>query len=235
MVEVECPTCGEKYSKLGLHWFKSSSCSFPDFSDEQYEIITGVVMGDGCVEKRNKNPNLQCQMISREYLKYLDRKFGCFSRGVTLHRTSEEGYRMNKESGFSPNAVKKDYSDLYRWRSRSHPNLQEFSDWYSTGKKVWPEDIELTPTVLKHWYCGDGHWDNSDSHNRIKISMNNESENKNKVGNIFQDVGLPRPSNYNESQRNCLAVFTADQSHRLWEYMGDPLPDFEYKWPPEYR
>jgi len=70
--------------------------------------------------------------------------------------------------------------------------------------------------------------------------MANEIENTEKVGQMFENVGLPSPSNYNISERKdgsetCNAQFTVDQSKELWEYMGEPLPDFEYKWPRRFR
>lgn len=32
----------------------------------------------------------------------------------------------------------------------------EYSRWYPQGTKVVPRDLRLTPTVLLHWFCGDG-------------------------------------------------------------------------------
>lgn len=198
-------------------------------------------MGDGCVNKQAKNPHIMCGMVSQNYLKYIDNIFGCLGNGVSLHKTAKESAKQCKNRGFSPNAKEENYSDIYQWRSRSHPKLQKFADWYSTGKKVWPKDIKLTPTVLKHWYCGDGHWKNKDGDNYIIISMSNEVENQHKIDKMFENVGLPTPSNYNISKqqksnnKKCDAKWTVDQSKELWDYMGKPLPDFYYKWPEQYH
>ena len=106
---------------------------------------------------------------------------------------------------------------------------------------MWPEDIELTPTVLKHWYVGDGHCDNSSSHNHIQISVSNEVKNTEKVFKYFSNVGLPQPSNHHISEqiksenKKCDIVWGVEESYELWDYMGEPLPDFNYKWPEEYR
>jgi hypothetical protein len=203
-------------------------------------MITGILMGDGYIHQSKKNPQLQVEMISPNYLQYVANKFGILGGKVNLYQTASEGAQRNRKTGFRPNADKVNYSDVYRWYSMAHPELKKFSKWYSTGKKVWPKDIELTPTVLKHWYCGDGHWRNYKNTNHIVISMSNESEEKEKVSQIFESVGLPSPNNYEIQKRKdgsetCNAAFTVDQSKELWEYMGDPLPDFEYKWPEEYH
>jgi len=150
--KVECPECGEKYKQLGQHW--TGSCSAPQLTKQQYDIVVGLLMGDGNLRRNGKNPHIKIVMISPNYLEYLDEMFGCLGTGIRLTQTAAESAKRNRDSGFSPNAKEENYSDLYQWRTRSLPELHDFN-WYKTGKKVWPEDIELTPTVLKHLYCGD--------------------------------------------------------------------------------
>jgi len=234
-MEEVCQQCGKKYKEIGQHWVQSNSCSHPKFTTHQREIITGILMGDGCLDRGNKNPYLIVEMISPDYLSHIQQQFSSFGTGVKLLRTAKEGAKKNRNSGFHPNAREENYSDVYRWRSRSHPELHKFAEWYSTGKKVWPANIKLTPTVLKHWYCGDGSWDNSARNNRITIAMNNEVNNINKIEQMFENVGLPSPNNWDINTNSCKAVFSVEQSEELWEYMGKPLPDFEYKWPKRYR
>lgn len=235
-----CEQCGNEYKEIAKHW-SMSNCEWPSFTDQQREIITGLLMGDGSINRsKNRNPRLECSMISPNYLKYIDEKFDIFGKGTSLRQTAKESAESNRNRGFRTNAKAENYHDLYIWRSMAHPELQEFENWYSSNKKVWPKSIELTPVVLKHWYCGDGNWNNSSTNNYIAISMSNEKNNTGKVSKIFERVGLPAPSCYVTSERTdgsirCSAQFTVEQSKELWEYMGEPLPDFEYKWPEKYR
>jgi len=230
-----CNQCAEEFERIANHW-NQSNCSHPEITNQQKEIVTGLLMGDGCLPSRgSRNPKIRASMTSPNYLKYLDRGFGIFGNGVKMEKTAKESALENRRSGFRPNAKEENYSDVYLWYSMNHPELQEFESWYSSGEKVWPEDIELTPTVLKHWYLGDGHWNNGSTNNNISIAMTNESENTSKVSEMFKRAGLPSPSNYCFSSNNCQAQFTVDQSNELWEFMGEPLPDFEYKFPPEHR
>jgi hypothetical protein len=228
-----CEQCENQYERVTTHWARSSSCSHPDLSYHQKQIITGTLMGDGIIEKDfNRNPSLVVRTITPNYLKHIDEKFGLLGTGVSACRTAEEGAKSARSSGIDKDANAENYSKLYRWASVNHPDLHEFHDWYSTGQKVWPEKISLTPTVLKHWYCCDGHYDNREYNNRIKIAMSNEIENKKKIKSMFRRSDLPEPSNYTKYGH---IEFTVDSSKYLWEYMGEPLPDFDYKWPDRYQ
>lgn len=233
---VECPECGESYQKIGLHWYGSPSHR-PELTQRQIEVTTGLLMGDGWININSKNMFLCADMISPNYLEYLDNLFGIISNGVRLKDTAYESAEKARKSGFRPDAKEENYSNKYSWRTKAHPKFNEFREWYSTGEKVWPEDIKLTPTVLKHWYVGDGNYDNHESCERIKIAMSNEIENTEKVSNYFQSSGLPKPTNFTEFDngfgKSCVAQWTTEDSHKLWDYMGKPLPDFEYKWPEE--
>jgi len=154
-------------------------------------------MGDGNINRGGKNPRLEVEMVSKNYLQYISDVFGILGGEVRLTHTAAESAKDVRQSGLGPNAKKENYSDVYRWRSISHPEMHKFASWYKSGEKVWPKDINLTPTVLKHWYCGDGHWHNSNSKNHIKIAMSNEADETKKVSRMFESAGLPSPSNYN--------------------------------------
>lgn len=70
--------------------------------------------------------------------------------------------------------------------------------------------------------------------------MSNEFEHTDKIDVIFGNVGLPSPNNYVMYERkdgsiDCTAHFTVDQSEELWDYMGEPVPGFEYKWPESFK
>lgn len=238
---TECPKCEESFENLGGHLTLSTTCDHPKLSQKQREVTTGLLMGDGWIDvgQNNGNPRICSKMISEKYLNYIDEIFGVFGTGVRLLKTAEESAKDVSKRGFVEGAKAEDYSDVYIWKSRRHPDFDVFADWYSSGKKIWPENIELTPTILKHWYCGDGHWHNSGTSNYIIISMANEYKNTSKIDNMFEKSGLPSPNNYVIQKVNgnmqCNAEFNVSESKQLWDYMGKPLPNFEYKWPERYK
>lgn len=218
----ECPSCNNNYNQLGQHWSKDNECR-PNILKENKEILTGILMGDGSVVgKDSGNPSIKIQMNNKEYLEYLSESCGWL---------------------FTQN-ISDSQQKTFTIRTVSHPEISEFADWYSSGEKVFPNDIDLSPTVLKHWFVCDGskNFSSGESANpRIILYMSNEHKNTDKIDSYFGYVGLPKPSNYvirereryynNETHIACSAQFTVEQSRELWSYMGEPLPGFERKWP----
>lgn len=226
-----CPECDERYYSMGTHWSHNPDHR-PSLTDHQKEIITGSLMSDGCINRTSKSPLLQIVMISPNYLEYIDNEFGILSTGVSLSQTAEESAMESRENGFRPNADGENYHDLYILRTRCLPELQEFADWYETGEKVWPStDIDLTPTVLKHLYIGDGNFHD----NAIRISMNNERDRIDDVKGMFRRKGFdPMNVDIQDMKAGGKKVdmyFSKQTSDEMFEYMNGPLPDFEYKFP----
>lgn len=211
---AECHLCGNSYTRLSQHWARSKDCSYKKPTVEQYEILTGLVMGDGFVGRNSKNPYIGATTTNKEYLKLLDSTFPTLSTGVVP---------VENLSAFDGGSTE-NYSKQWAWRSRCNPFFQQYANWYKSGVKVWPSDIEMTPLTLLHLYVGDGCLVDRRS---IKITMKNEYANKQKVSGYFQSAGLPEPDYWNSYS----ACWNKDGSQVLFEYMGEPLPAFDYKWP----
>jgi hypothetical protein len=214
-----CPDCGTEYSKLGSH-LAQSDCEYPGLTDHQHEIVTGTLMGDGDIKVHSdaKNPIYRVRVIDKPYLEYIDSKMGHHTTGVSL-------------------SIERDgYNDLWAVRSIASPIFEQYRNWYSSGEKQFPEDIKLTPTVLKHWFCCDGH--RNINHDYIKITATNEKDNEGKIRSMFNRVGFEinnwSISENSSGEKKCDILFTINESARMWEYMGSPPPGFEYKWPDRF-
>ena len=235
---TSCPNCEYSGNLRGLsgHW-RFNESHRPKFTEKQEDIIIGLLMGDGSINTGSSNCKIQCNSITLEYLEYLYNEFYPLSSKPKLRATAEQLAENNRNTGFDENANAETYSDSYFWHTLTHPELNKFNSWYNEDKKVWPRDINLNSTILKHWYVGDGHY-NRES-NRIQLSMNNESENNKKVETYFQDIRNISIDYWNKNERSgkmeCIAQFNADTSDELFEFMGEPLPGFEYKWPERFK
>jgi len=227
-----CPNCGSEYKRVTQHW-AMSDCSYPEFTDKQWEILTGLLMGDGCVtSEEGRNPRFMVNMITKEYLEWLDNQFGILSTGVRHQKTPEQSAEQSALNINSNNC-----SDVYRWTTIRHPKLKELRDWYDSGKKVWPKS-KLSPTAIKHLYVSDGSYEKYGSSNHIRIHLSNELENREEVSKMFKESGYPiqkwriyNRDNRKSNTKKASVDFSVDVSEKIWKDIGKPLPGFEYKWP----
>jgi len=228
-----CPECGERFKQLGYHW-SQSNCGYPKLSDQQESIIRGVLMGDGYMSggsTENSNPYLVVSMTNNEYLEYLKGALNPFIASLSMKLTGEENAQEKRDSGFRPNAEEDNYSDIYWLQSRSHPDLQKYRNWYSSGKKVFPSDLDFNETVLKHWFVCDGSYDGS----RAEIALSNESGNEEKIASYFDQIDMPEPNwSYRTNSEGTEVVtiyYNKFWTGKFFDRIGDPVEGFKYKWP----
>lgn len=227
---MQCFSCDYEGNKRGLgSHYGSSPDHRPALSDEQHDIITGLLMGDGHINRSKKTPNLRAEMINKEYLQYLDNKFPHISLGVTKSRTSSQQAKNHRDSGFNTDASSDTYSDCYWWETMAHQELFEYADWYESGEKTFPDNIEISPTILKHWYVCDGGLNDGS----IRIYLHNERNNKDKIQRYFDSVCKDNIawSEVDRGNRSHTSInFTRRDTDHLLSYMEGPLPGFSRKW-----
>ena len=207
---VTCPTCETEYASggVGVHWSRSD-CSYPTPNEYQHEVLTGVLMGDGtCFESGGNNPRFKVAMITEPFLAWLADLFG-----PMVSEATESKYNDGESS-------------IWTLRFRSAPYLNEYLDWYGSGEKRFPENLELSPTIAKMWYVCDGGISKGEQKkwNRIQFSVSNEKDRGDYLCRLFNEHGFD-PTLSHHTLR-----FTTDESKRLLEWMGDPPPGFGYKW-----
>lgn len=232
---VECPGCGDLYNGLGHHWTYEEDCR-PEITDEQWDIIEGLMMGDASAVKNNKNVYIQCNMTEKKFLDWIDEKLGALSRGVWFHESAKERATKDRETGWNPGAKEENYNDQYKIETRGHPAFNKFRDWYPhPRKKKFPEDIDLTPLKFKVWYCCDGSIKRKNSKRRnpyISISSTNEAKSDELFEEIFSDIPVsPSIIKHNRDGRiDGDLRFTVEETEWLWSWMGGSLPGFREKW-----
>jgi hypothetical protein len=189
-----------------------SECSPPDISQEQHEILAGLLMGDGSMSHRDRDqPAIRVRMGNKEYLEYLHDIFNPMTTGVS--GAAETG-------GWETN------TQMYRLRWRGRPEYQQYASWYDTGGKRFPSDLTLTPTVLKHWYVCDG---SLNTRGVMSIGIKNEEDRKDFIEQLFEEKGFE----VGRWDQNGSAIFHAHVRDQLLDWMGEAPPGFEYKWSDE--
>jgi len=199
-----CDYCGNHYTDLGNHYFYNPSHR-PGVTSHQSDIITGVLMGDGRINRNSKNPRFCVEMVAPEYIEYLSSKLSPLVSCVSDDRKIGERNVQQKNC----------------LETITHPQLEKFASWYSSGDKIFPDDINMNPTILKHWYVTDG---NLNTGRYPSIRATNESENGEKIESYFN--GTPLNTSFSSG-----TLRFPDSKDKFFEYIGEPLPGFEYKWP----
>jgi len=203
---VECSDCGGLFNHIGSH-ITSSSCDFQNISDYEKEIYKGILLGDGCISGRDRVPYFSVSMSGES------------GKEFTLWLSNELEVSTVR---FEKKLDKDNHNTVYTLRTQSHDYFNQLSDWYSSGEKVYPNDLELTPTILKMWYISDG----SLSDSGPIITCWNESERSNFLMSLFSEIDLD--VTWQSGNSNIYIRKSSQQD--FFEYMGSPVPGFEYKW-----
>jgi len=220
----QCNDCCNEYERIAQHW-ALSSCDYPEMSDYQHELVTGLLMSDGCVSS-NENSKARLRVVStdREFLEWIDSQFPQIGSGIGKKRQNN-----------SDLVSEYDLKDVYTWHSKRHPVFEQYEQWYESGEKVWPDDIDLTPATLAMLHAGDGHFVEEGRLGSIQIAMANEHGNEEKIEEMFERAGFEVMSWYRSEREdgswNHAAVFSVDDTEKMFEYMIDCPPGMERKWP----
>ena len=197
-------------------------------SNYKQEMLIGLLMGDGTIENQEGgNPCLRVGMSNEKFLTWLSGELGDIVSSISLDSTAEEIAQNLRNSGFRPNTKEENCQDHYILNTRRLPWIEYLESWYDTGEKRFPDDLKMTPTIAKMWYCGDG---GVNITNKIcEIKSSNEKDRPEYLKGLFEQVG------FSPSFDNAKLRFSQKESNDLLEWMGSPPPGFDYKWPENFK
>lgn len=114
-------------------------------------IIDGCLLGDGYLQKWNKESNQSCPYFAKRN-KYYDHIE--FVAKKIFSDKWEKRIKINNEKFLGKNQT------IFTLRSLSNCKLQlYYKRWYpkyNGYKKIVPKDIKITPELLLHWFLDDG-------------------------------------------------------------------------------
>lgn len=200
-------------------------------NDERLQAIcAGLVMGDANL---NEDPGkrgsaLNLEMTNKRFLDWVAENMDDICSNLSLKSTAADLAAKNREYGYEVN--EDNYHDIYTLRTRRLPYFAEMRQkWYGAGTKVYPESLSLTPMVTKVWYCCDGSLVRPEGRPEYPvIYCANERTRAGRVESLFDGSGLS--PNFNDSGGGAVQ-FRHGEATAFFDWIGDPLPGFEYKWP----
>lgn len=224
--ETRCPHCGEWRKIIASHWSRGD-CSYPPISQYKMNLCTGMLMGDGNVDRSGKTPRLEFSSVNKTFLNWLTTELGWLGGSVTLKETSVE--KAQDETSVCNSDDPEDYYDSYRMRAMSHPTFDGLASWYDSGEKVYPVDLTPSPELLKMWYVSDGTlcWSNKNPY--IKFKSEKEKERPEAIQSVLNKAG------FTVTQSDHTFFLPTDQTEDFLNYLGDPVSGFAYKFATESR
>lgn len=223
---VECVTCSEVYRNIGKH-IQQSECEYPEINSYTESLLIGMQMSDGWVTKGESGSILHAKMINKEFLEWYITQLSIFTSGVTMELAASEIAEQARETSFSPSAKEKNYNDIYRIHTMTHPYIDNI-------KELDLESIELDSDIVKIWYCGDGglHWSENSVYAKLtkKGTYSEIGMLADKFGELGFDVTVDDIHNGAKVIR-----FKSSSTEKLLEWIGPSPPGFEYKWEVESK
>ena len=114
------------------------------------EVLDGELLGDGAYAWSSRENSARFDMTVAEKNKaHVELLHGILSSQMPLKLASSKGWYEYKGERIITDRVR--LFSLF-----SHSLAEQKRRWYANGKKQAPDDLVLTPTVLRHWYYGDG-------------------------------------------------------------------------------
>lgn len=188
------------------------------FSEYQHQLIKGVLMGDGCIQRRdneNHNPYFVVTMKNRQFIDWLADQLADIVASV------------KKRSGEYAETL-----DNQQWtlKTYSHPVFRNYADWYTSGQKRWPLDEPITELELKMLYVTDGSPVKHPESWAAKISAINECDRRGEVSEMFKrefEIDI----SWHSSDKNTDGVIyiSSEYADIMWNQKS--VPGFGYKWP----
>jgi hypothetical protein len=216
-------------AKLGIkrnHKFRLRKNYYTLANDQEFfQIINGELLGDGCVTKDKRGYcSFNYCTSNKEHIKELHSYIAKKTNSQSRIYQNKQKSRLYDGRIFKENVINQFIIN--------HAVFRDFySRWYYAGKKVVPNDIELTPLVTRHWYIGDGSISTVGSP-VITLYTNSFSEDEvNLLVNKLIDVGIRAKRNFAlKSKKQYSIRISGINVFVCLEYIGAPAVGYEYKW-----
>lgn len=205
-----CPTCDREFQRIGKHW-ADGKCDYPTISQEQREIIAGLIMGDGTTcgtgarKRDTKFPYFEVEMTNKDFIWWVAGKLKPLTSNV-IERSHEE-----KET-------------TYRTYTVSHPSLQTVDIWRKMKHPAsLPWEMEWTPLILKMLYVSRGrlHWVDGG----VNIAIQSQQ-----VVHLLRQLFDEKGWEYSTVKGRPRIYLNRPYTKQFFEYLGEPSTGFEYKW-----
>lgn len=192
---------------------------------EQQDVLSGVLLGDGHLTKRNSgNSQLSYLSCRKEQARFV----GSFFVELLVPETKDEP----KHSSIVDKRTGRTYHQ-YRIRTQNNPTFSKLRHlWYQGDRKIIPENLTLNGKICLFWYMDDGGLINTNGGQEIKLSTHCFSKRE------IEKQLLPQLSVFNprlQLEHGTVPQFSIriprDKIQAFLSFVGDcPIEELRYKW-----
>ena len=136
-----------KKLKIGAN--KRDKYPFIYLSDRQKQIFDGLVISDACIrlprKYSNQHPSFSLTSIHNSFIEDVKYKIPLRWSKTYVRLANSQKNRNNKTS----------YTILTNNNYTTELST-EYKRWYNNYIKIIPQDLKISPILLKYWFYGDG-------------------------------------------------------------------------------
>jgi len=119
-------------------------------STELRGFVTGLILGDGTIDKGTNKRAFEIKSINKEFIEYINKVFNDI--------TPFSSY-IKELDGYTKNGV--NHKKYYIFRTKAHPYFNKLFHYFYNDyrhRKVYSKTLDwLTPRGLANWYMSDGY------------------------------------------------------------------------------
>jgi hypothetical protein len=195
-------------------------------SEKEVSILQGLLLSDGYLGRRNMTPRFGITSIHKPYVKWISTNLPFDFRRI---------YSV-PEKYVNRNGKIYRYKECHQLSTNADRSLISFAQtWYPNGKKIVPRSLKLNPTVLLHWFLGDGSSSYSKNSKSICVSFSTDSFSENDCEFLIEQLYQLHPqlqfNKYHSKGKPFLRSGRKETVGAFFDIIGTPLLQcFAYKW-----
>jgi len=187
-------------------------------TDEQKEIIDGILLGDGClyIPKNGKNASLRFLAKNKDHVEYIFKYFKDFCNFDDI-----------KSRKYFDKRTSKIYQSYYFFTKSKIDFTEIYYKWYKNGKKrLVPKNIILSKKILLTWYIDDGCL-----HKDGRLSLSTDCFDEESVKNLVSKLSN-FSAKYEIRKNNSIKIIIPRiKSKDFLNFIGKcPIKSYDYKW-----
>jgi hypothetical protein len=155
-------------------------------NEKQKELIFASLLGDASLDRFGRL-KMKLKKTSEEYLLEVKTELHPFTTNEIMYEVSHKPTRVKGKISNNIEDWNGEWCEACLFYTPGFPYFKSLrKKWYPKGKKIVPRDLKVTPYILGHWFCQDGH----NSQPRKSCILCTNSFTKNDVDFLIDEIEL---------------------------------------------